>query len=46
MSPMSKDDEIRGVVGQLDALLDQLRANVDALTAILVPPEDAKEPAQ
>lgn len=36
---MSKDDEIRGVVGQLDTLLDQLRANVDALTAILIPPQ-------
>lgn len=40
---MSKDEEIAAVVAELDALLDQLRDNVAALNAILVPP-DAKEP--
>ena len=33
----SKDDEIRNVTAELDGLLDQLRSNVDALNAILVP---------
>ena len=41
----SKDQEITSVVSELDGLLDQLRANVDALNAILVPP-DAKEPVR
>jgi hypothetical protein len=41
----SKDQEVASVVAELDSLLDQLRANVDELNAILVPP-DAKEPAQ
>lgn len=34
----AKDEEIRSVVTELDGLLDALRANVDALSAILVPP--------
>lgn len=36
--PSSKDDEIRKVVTEADALMDQLRANVDALQAILLTP--------
>jgi hypothetical protein len=37
----SKDAEIRKVVADADALMDQLRANVDALQAILLtPPPD------
>lgn len=35
---MSKDDEVRAVVTELDGLLGDLRANVDALAALLVPP--------
>lgn len=34
----SRDAEIRKVVADADALMDQLRANVDALQAILLPP--------
>lgn len=42
----SRDQEIRDVVTELDGLLDQLRANVTALNAILAPPAgDVKEPA-
>jgi hypothetical protein len=46
----SRDAEVRAVVSRLDALLGALAANVDALTAILVPggdapPADAKEAA-
>jgi hypothetical protein len=33
----SKDAEIRKVVADADALMDQLRASVDALQAILAP---------
>ncbi len=32
---MNKDEEIGRVTAQLDALLDKLRDNVDALNAIL-----------
>jgi hypothetical protein len=31
----TKDAEVRGIVAELDSLLDDLRSNVDALTAIL-----------
>lgn len=41
----SKDQEIAAIAAELDGLLDQLRDNVAALNAILVPP-DAKEPAR
>jgi hypothetical protein len=45
----SRDAEVRDVVARLDDLLGALAANVDALTAILVPgdapPADAKEAA-
>jgi hypothetical protein len=34
----SKDKQIRDVCSHLESLLDQLRANVDALNAILTPP--------
>lgn len=35
----AKDDEVRAVVTELDALLNQLQANVDALsTALNTPP--------
>ena len=34
-----KDEEILRVARELDALLDELQANVDALSAILLPPE-------
>lgn len=36
----SRDAEVREVVTQLDALLDELRASVSALTAILAGPPD------
>ena len=34
------DDEIRRITAELDGLMVGLRANVDALRAILVPPGD------
>ena len=34
----SRDNEIRGVVAQLDEILTRLRGNVDALNAILTRP--------
>ena len=41
----AKDREVAAVVGELDGLLDQLRDNVNALNAILVPP-DAPAPGK
>jgi hypothetical protein len=38
MNAPSKDEEVRAVVGELDALIARLRANVEALTAVLNPP--------
>lgn len=35
---MSKDSDVAKVTAQLDELLDDLRANVDALNAILTRP--------
>ena len=35
---MSRDSDVSKVAAQLDALLDDLRANVDALSAILTRP--------
>ena len=40
----SRDQEIRDVVTELDGLLAALRANVNALTAILVPPNGNPAP--
>lgn len=40
----SRDEEARKVVAELDGLLDALRANVAALTAIL-PADDKQEGA-
>jgi len=40
----SRDQEIREVVAELDGLLGQLRANVEALSAILVPPNGNPAP--
>jgi len=37
----AKDAEIRAVVDELDTLIAQLRANVAALNAVLVPPAPA-----
>jgi len=38
VSAVSKDDEVKAIVADLDGLLDELRLNVDTVTAILVPP--------
>jgi hypothetical protein len=38
MAPRDKDAEIWKVAAELDALLDDLAASVDALNAILMPP--------
>lgn len=38
MSRAPKDDEVKRVAAQLDSLLDDLRASVDALNAVLTPP--------
>ena len=40
---MSKDEEITRVAAQLDVILDQLRANVDALNEILSRPAPGGE---
>ena len=43
---MTKDEEIRQVAVQLDGLLDKLRGNVEAITAILeraAPPETGED---
>lgn len=37
----ARDDEITAVAQQLDQLLDDLAASVDALNAILAPPAPA-----
>lgn len=37
---MSRDREVRDIADQLEALLDQLSVNVQALGAILDPPEE------
>lgn len=42
---MSKDSDVAKVAAQLDALLESLRANVDAMQEILtrpVPPESSE----
>lgn len=36
---MSRDSEARELAAQLEALLDDLRGNVTALSAILAPPD-------
>lgn len=38
MSRAPKDTEIKRVAAKIDALLDDLRASVDALNAVLQPP--------
>lgn len=43
---MSRDEEIARVAADLDALLGPLKENVDALTALLAPSDDGKEPAR
>lgn len=40
----SRDSEIRDVIARLDDLLDDLAANVEALTAILDPDGTAPPP--
>lgn len=43
MRPPTKDEEVRAVVGELDALLAQLRESVAALTAVLeAPPPESQ----
>ena len=46
MSAAAKDEEVRAVVDELDALIGQLRANVAALSAVLVPPPPTDSPPQ
>lgn len=36
--PKNRDAEIQRVATEIDALLDDLRASVDALNAVLTPP--------
>jgi hypothetical protein len=43
MSRGPKDAEIRRVASEIDALLDDLRASVDALNAVLQPPAPSAE---
>jgi hypothetical protein len=38
VNPQTKDEEVRSVVGELEDLLSELRANVAALNSILAPP--------
>lgn len=38
MSRAPKDAEIKRVAAEIDSLLDDLRASVDALNAVLQPP--------
>ena len=44
VSRSSKDQEIRDVIAQLDGLLGALRENVEALNAILAPPDGTATP--
>jgi hypothetical protein len=38
---LSRDSEVRDITGQLEALLDQLAADIAAISAILNPAEEA-----